>query len=537
MEGGNQPPSFPIQRAVPPHFCLLFLQHRPWHFLALKAHFQNTRLPHATYHSGCTFISNLLFQALYFAVLCLQNKQPSQASRHFGYRSAGSLPYYALSSLVISHQNKHTTQAFSFNGILSFYTTSTLFISYRIGATIGLVPNPAATLTDGSPCLPSWDDWVPQDRIRKMNEDNKALAANLKFEMDKLLRPKAVAASNKKKAAGSDLSSNRGSEERNATPITGRGQKRGRDYEIEKVREKLPSKRGGPSSSSNGSKGKSLAPADQESELRRSKRLKANPLRGAKELLASSFQSTSPSKLGDVSSSFHGSGARPPTLKYEKSELRRSNRLRANPARGAKELLVTSSESTSPTISHPKLGPSEPKCGRSEVPKPLPTSAARYETDDSRVQLVTPAEMRRSWTASVHHTASSCFDWAGLRSDIPYEKLDVAERKAGFPPRGFRFPYKNGKPRPPLPRRRLPPIRLHEGFPPEKIHFYCTMRRLIGLVDDIPRPRSPPPHVKAGITLEDNIPEDFVDCVEEQRAHLIVKSNGQVQFTNRANGF
>lgn len=48
--------------------------------------------------------------------------------------------------------------------------------------------------------------------------------------------PKATNASSKKKAAGSDLSSTRGSEERNSSvPATGRGQKRGRDFEIEKV--------------------------------------------------------------------------------------------------------------------------------------------------------------------------------------------------------------------------------------------------------------------------------------------------------------
>jgi len=82
----------------------------------------------------------------------------------------------------------------------------------------------------------SWDDWVPHDRIRKFTEENKELAANLKGEMEKLLNPpKPKAAPAKKKAAGSDLSSTRGSEER-LTPVTGRGQKRGRDYEIEKVR-------------------------------------------------------------------------------------------------------------------------------------------------------------------------------------------------------------------------------------------------------------------------------------------------------------
>ena len=378
---------------------------------------------------------------------------------------------------------------------------------------------------------------MPQDRIRKMNEDNKALAANLKFEMDKLLRPKAVAASNKKKAAGSDLSSNRGSEERHATPVTGRGQKRGRDYEIEKVREKLPSRRGGPSSSSQGSKGKHLAPKDEESGLRRSKRLKEIPARSAKELLASGSESVRPSKAGDVPSSSFVYGGRPPTPKDEKSGLRRSNRLGANSVRDAKKLLISSSGSVNSTISRPKPGPSKPKCRLFKAAEPLPISAARYETSNSRVQVITPAQMKRAWAASVHHTASSCFDWDSLHSDIPYKKLDAAEKKAGFPPRGFRYPDKDGNPKPPLPRRRCPPIKLHYGFPPDKIHLYETMRRLIGIPHDIP---DPPPRslpLMAGIPLEDNTPEDLVDCVEEQRAYLMKKLNGKVQFTNRTNDF
>lgn len=84
----------------------------------------------------------------------------------------------------------------------------------------------------------TWDDWVPQDRLRKLNDENRELAKNLKKEMDHLRQraaPKATNASSKKKAAGSDLSSTRGSEERNSSvPATGRGQKRGRDFEIEK---------------------------------------------------------------------------------------------------------------------------------------------------------------------------------------------------------------------------------------------------------------------------------------------------------------
>lgn len=80
---------------------------------------------------------------------------------------------------------------------------------------------------------------MPQDRLRKLNDENRELAKNLKKEMDHLRQraaPKATNASSKKKAAGSDLSSTRGSEERNSSvPATGRGQKRGRDFEIEKV--------------------------------------------------------------------------------------------------------------------------------------------------------------------------------------------------------------------------------------------------------------------------------------------------------------
>lgn len=88
-----------------------------------------------------------------------------------------------------------------------------------------------------------WDDWVPEDRLRKLTDDNKELAKNLKKEMDSLRQraaPKAATTSSKKKIAGSDLSSARGSEERNSSvPATGRGQKRGRDYEIEKVGDHL----------------------------------------------------------------------------------------------------------------------------------------------------------------------------------------------------------------------------------------------------------------------------------------------------------
>ena len=83
----------------------------------------------------------------------------------------------------------------------------------------------------------SWDDWVPHDRLRKFTEENKELAQDLKRELDdSRARAAPKSASTKKKTAGSDFSSARGSEERHSSlPVTGRGSKRGRDTEIEKV--------------------------------------------------------------------------------------------------------------------------------------------------------------------------------------------------------------------------------------------------------------------------------------------------------------
>ncbi|KAL9629863.1 MAG: hypothetical protein Q9164_006686 [Protoblastenia rupestris] len=80
----------------------------------------------------------------------------------------------------------------------------------------------------------TWDDWVNGDRLRKFTDDNKQLAQSLKGHMDDLRRASAPKSA-KKKAADSDLSSTRGSEDRQMSVAgIGRGQKRGRDYEIEK---------------------------------------------------------------------------------------------------------------------------------------------------------------------------------------------------------------------------------------------------------------------------------------------------------------
>ena|SRR5579862_6402225 len=95
----------------------------------------------------------------------------------------------------------------------------------------------------------SWDDWVPPERLRRYTEENIDLASQLKREMEALRRPtpKLPPHPNKKSGKGSgstggDYNSARASEERHSSvqaPSGPRGQKRGRDFEIEKVRSGL----------------------------------------------------------------------------------------------------------------------------------------------------------------------------------------------------------------------------------------------------------------------------------------------------------
>ena len=94
--------------------------------------------------------------------------------------------------------------------------------------------------------IEQWDDWVPQDRVRKFTEENKELAAQLHNQM-KALQKAPKGAGGKKGAGGrtngSDFSSARGSEERTASVAaqSGRGgQRRTRDYEIENVSSLFP---------------------------------------------------------------------------------------------------------------------------------------------------------------------------------------------------------------------------------------------------------------------------------------------------------
>ncbi|WPH05026.1 MRG-domain-containing protein [Acrodontium crateriforme] len=81
----------------------------------------------------------------------------------------------------------------------------------------------------------TWDDWVPQERLRKLTEENKDLANNLKKEMDAQRRVAAGKStlSTMTKRRGQDTgSSARGSEDRSsAVPPGPRGTKRGREIE------------------------------------------------------------------------------------------------------------------------------------------------------------------------------------------------------------------------------------------------------------------------------------------------------------------
>ncbi|KFY39543.1 hypothetical protein V494_03927 [Pseudogymnoascus sp. VKM F-4513 (FW-928)] len=84
----------------------------------------------------------------------------------------------------------------------------------------------------------TWDDWVPQDRVRKFTEENKQLAAQLHEQMKALQgkpAPSASKSAKKGRANGSDFSSARGSEERGSMAAQGGGRapRRLRDYDLE----------------------------------------------------------------------------------------------------------------------------------------------------------------------------------------------------------------------------------------------------------------------------------------------------------------
>ncbi|KAK3397428.1 chromo domain-like protein [Sordaria brevicollis] len=96
----------------------------------------------------------------------------------------------------------------------------------------------------------SWDDWVPQDRIRKLNDENKDLAQQLLAQYKQLQsgkaakQPKKGAAGGRGGAGGPGGSdhlsgSARGSEERTGagggTTQNNRNPRRARDFDLETV--------------------------------------------------------------------------------------------------------------------------------------------------------------------------------------------------------------------------------------------------------------------------------------------------------------
>ncbi|KAI4130014.1 MAG: hypothetical protein LQ338_001948 [Usnochroma carphineum] len=84
----------------------------------------------------------------------------------------------------------------------------------------------------------TWDDWVEADRLRKLNDENREIAQALKRQYLESTQKPTKSTASKRKGLPSDLGSARDSEERNASaPATGRGQKRGRNADLEEVRD------------------------------------------------------------------------------------------------------------------------------------------------------------------------------------------------------------------------------------------------------------------------------------------------------------
>lgn len=88
-----------------------------------------------------------------------------------------------------------------------------------------------------------WDDWVAEDRLRKYNEENQELAANLFREARDQQKAesrakKAANTSHKRKSTqgiGSELASLRDSEDRSSSVAAPTRNKRQRDWDVEKV--------------------------------------------------------------------------------------------------------------------------------------------------------------------------------------------------------------------------------------------------------------------------------------------------------------
>lgn len=84
----------------------------------------------------------------------------------------------------------------------------------------------------------SWDDWVEEDRLRKLTPENRELANSLRHAVLEQQRAQRAQAQPMKKKA---QTSTRGSEERQtpAQTVQPRGQKRMRDHDLEKVSKQI----------------------------------------------------------------------------------------------------------------------------------------------------------------------------------------------------------------------------------------------------------------------------------------------------------
>ena len=89
----------------------------------------------------------------------------------------------------------------------------------------------------------SWDDWVLADRVRKWTDENRELATQLKKEHQQATKALNKSTAKSRRGQGSEIGSGRGSEERTSSvpAAGGRGSKRVRDNDIEKVSEDIPS--------------------------------------------------------------------------------------------------------------------------------------------------------------------------------------------------------------------------------------------------------------------------------------------------------
>lgn len=142
--------------------------------------------------------------------------------------------FHHLSDLLIdppSHFNPLQSNPFQLNSTVTLphFTLSTNLFNHS-ACRISQTANSSSI---------SWDDWVPQDRLRKNTDESRELAANLKKAAhEQSAKSSKSSTVNKTRRGQTDLASGRGSEERTSS-IPARGTKRARDNDIEKVRKHI----------------------------------------------------------------------------------------------------------------------------------------------------------------------------------------------------------------------------------------------------------------------------------------------------------